>query len=234
MFRLVSLAFLVVLTSNFNPAMAQPPATPPAAPQAAGGRGPRPPAPTRDPNTPGYVSAKELPDGANAPAKADGNFILGPTHNPAPEMTAQEGVPQGAVFNFTMESTDSKIYPGIAREANTFGEAATPRIPTKVIDQQPPRALHAQGGGVCPEAIRPGHGRAVHRGGGRTRRDVVHGAGQSDCPASCAGDDCASRSATAAATRREASAAWNTTPCRACTRSSSRRKCCRWWRSNTT
>jgi enterochelin esterase family protein len=36
-------------------------------------------------------------------------------------MTAQEGVPQGTVFNFTMESTDSKIYPGIAREPNTFG-----------------------------------------------------------------------------------------------------------------
>ena len=81
----------------------------------------RPTPPTRDPNTPGYVKAKELPDGANAPVKEDGNFILGPTHNPAPEMTVQEGVPQGTVYNFTMESTDSKIYPGIAREPNTFG-----------------------------------------------------------------------------------------------------------------
>src|ERR1041384_1222934 len=79
---------------------------------------PRPVPPTRDPNTPGYVTAKELPDGANAPAKADGNFILGPTHNPAPEMTVQEGVPQGDVFTFNMESADSKIYPGIARDAN--------------------------------------------------------------------------------------------------------------------
>jgi enterochelin esterase family protein len=81
----------------------------------------RPTPPARDPNTPGYVTAKELPDGANAPANADGNFILGPTHNPAPEMTAQESVPQGTIFTFTMESVDSKIYPGIAREANTFG-----------------------------------------------------------------------------------------------------------------
>src|SRR6185369_13895210 len=38
---------------------------------------PRPTPPTRDPHTPGYVKAKELPDGANAPAKEDGNFILG-------------------------------------------------------------------------------------------------------------------------------------------------------------
>ncbi len=58
---------------------------------------PRPKPPTRDPHTPGYVTAKELSDGANAPANADGNFILGPTHNPAPEMSVQEGVPQGTV-----------------------------------------------------------------------------------------------------------------------------------------
>src|SRR5438094_1159296 len=81
----------------------------------------RPVPPTRDPNTPGYVQAKELPDGAVPPADADGNFIIGPTHNPAPEMTVQEGVPQGTVSTFTMSSTDSKIYPGIARESGTFG-----------------------------------------------------------------------------------------------------------------
>ena len=72
--------------------------------------------PTRDPHTPGYVEAKELPDGENAPVKSDGNFILGPTHAPAPEMTAHEGVPQGSIFTFAMDSADSKIYPGIARD----------------------------------------------------------------------------------------------------------------------
>ena len=81
----------------------------------------RPVPPTRDPNTPGYVQAKELPDGAVPPADADGNFIIGPTHDPAPEMTVQEGVPQGTVSTFTMSSADSKIYPGIAREPGTFG-----------------------------------------------------------------------------------------------------------------
>jgi enterochelin esterase-like enzyme len=89
-------------------------------------------APARDPHTPGYVTAKELPDGANAPANADGNFILGPTHNPAPEMTAHEGVPQGGVFTFTMESSDSKIYPGIAREPHTFG-TPDPGNPAKLV-----------------------------------------------------------------------------------------------------
>src|SRR5580658_6425346 len=108
MFRLLSIAFLISWLTGVDPAMAQ---TPTVAARPA-----RPTPPTRDPNTPGYVTGKDLPDGANAPANADGNFILGPTHNPAPEMTVQEGVPQGSVFEFTMESTDSKIYPGIARD----------------------------------------------------------------------------------------------------------------------
>jgi enterochelin esterase-like enzyme len=95
-------------------------------------RPPRPKPPTRDPHTPGYVQAKELPDGSNAPAKEDGNFILGPTHNPAPEVTVQEGVPQGDVYTFTMESADSKYYPGIAREANTYPRP-DPGDPEKVI-----------------------------------------------------------------------------------------------------
>ena len=87
-----------------------------AAPPAA-----RPTPPTRDPHTPGYVAATELPDGAVPPANADGNFILGPTHNPAPESLPHEGVPQGAVYEFTMNSAESKIYPGIARDPGTFG-----------------------------------------------------------------------------------------------------------------
>ena len=92
----------------------------------------RPAPPTRDPNTPGYVAAKELPDGAVPPPTADGNFIIGPTHNPAAETTVQDGVPQGAIYNFTMSSSDSRIYPGIAREAGTFG-TADPNDPAKLI-----------------------------------------------------------------------------------------------------
>jgi enterochelin esterase-like enzyme len=92
----------------------------------------RPTPPTRDPHTPGYVTAKELPDGTNAPANADGNFIIGPTYNPTPEMSVQEDVPQGSVFEFTMNSADSKIYPGIAREPNTFG-TADPTNPDRLI-----------------------------------------------------------------------------------------------------
>ena len=88
--------------------------------------------PTRDPHTPGYVAANNLPDGALPPANADGNFVPGPTHAPAPEVTAQPGIPQGKVFEFDMNSTDSKIYPGVARDPGTFG-TPDPNDPAKLI-----------------------------------------------------------------------------------------------------
>jgi len=81
----------------------------------------RPAPPTRDPHTPGYVITKELADGANAPADVDGNFIIGPTHNNPADLPADSAVRNGTVIEFTMSSADSKIYPGIAREPNTFG-----------------------------------------------------------------------------------------------------------------
>ena len=93
---------------------------------------PRAQPPTRDPNTPGYVAAQELPDGAVPPADGEGNFIIGPTHNAAPEMTPLEGMPQGTIVDFTMNSTDGKIYPGIARDPGTFG-MVDPADPAKLI-----------------------------------------------------------------------------------------------------
>jgi len=127
MIRFIRITFLMTLLSGLHAAMAQAPAPPPAADPR-----PRPTPPTRDPHSPGYVTAKELPDGGNPPANVDGNFILGPTHNPAPEMTPQESVPHGTISTFTMESADSKIYPGIAREPNTFG-TPDPTDPAKLI-----------------------------------------------------------------------------------------------------
>ena len=113
------LAIALCLTTDLGARIVQTPPAPPAA---------RPAPPTRDPSTPGYVTATELPDGAVPPPNVTGNFIVGPTHNPAPEMTVKEGVPQGTVHNLTMSSADSKFYPGIAREPGTFGtpDAADP------------------------------------------------------------------------------------------------------------
>ena len=88
--------------------------------------------PIRDPHTPGYVPAKELPDGAIPSPHNNGNFIIGPTHDPAPESIVQANVPQGTIYRFTMDSKDSKIYPGIAREQKTFG-AVDPANPARLI-----------------------------------------------------------------------------------------------------
>jgi enterochelin esterase-like enzyme len=78
------------------------------------------------------VQATELADGALPSAKASGDFIVGPTHAQAPEMSRNEAVPLGAIYNFTIESKDSKLYPGIARDAGTFGEA-DPNDPAKLV-----------------------------------------------------------------------------------------------------
>ena len=94
---------------------------------------PRPTPPARDPHSPGYVEASELPDGAVPPPGKDGNFILGPTHAPAPETQPGDGVPKGTVHEFVLTSADSRVYPtGIARDPGTFG-TPDPADPAKLV-----------------------------------------------------------------------------------------------------
>ena len=142
---LLSFAFLISPTAGFDPATAQTP--------TAGAARLAPP--TRDPSTPGYVKAKELPDGAIPSAKEDGNFIIGPTHNAAREIAANEGVPKGDVFEFTMESKDSKIYTGIAREPNTFA-VPDPANPNKVIVNSYPAPYTRRVAVYVPKQYVPG------------------------------------------------------------------------------
>ena len=128
------LALVFAAMAGAVPALSQnaaPPQQPAVTTPAPPARGTRPPPPTRDPLTPGYVKATELPDGSVPSADAYGNFIIGPTHTPAPGMTVQPDVPQGTVHNFEMSSADSKIYPGIRREQGTFG-TPDPKNPAKL------------------------------------------------------------------------------------------------------
>jgi iron(III)-enterobactin esterase len=123
---------IVAALITASSALAQTAATTPGTPQTPPPATTRPVPPTRDPKTPGYVPATELADGVVPSPDADGNFIIGPTHNAAPEMTVQAGVPQGTVNTFTMSSKDSKIYPGIARDQGTFG-TVDPNDPAKLV-----------------------------------------------------------------------------------------------------
>jgi enterochelin esterase-like enzyme len=124
----ITLSIGLIVGANSALAQTAEPTPTPQAPK----RTARPTPPARDPSTPGYVQAKELPDGDVPPPDADGNFIIGPTHTRAPEMRVQEGSPQGVIHNFTMNSADSKMYPGIARDAGTFG-TADPDDPAKMV-----------------------------------------------------------------------------------------------------
>jgi enterochelin esterase family protein len=53
--------------------------------------------------------------GANPPADADGDFIIGPDYVPAPELKPQRDVPHGTLHRIVMRSEESRIYPGITK-----------------------------------------------------------------------------------------------------------------------
>jgi len=91
---------------------------------AARGADARPQPPTRRPDAPGtpaLIPVGEPPGtlrgapGANPPADAEGNFLIGPDYVKAPEMSPVAGVSRGSVCRFTMESADSRYFPGITK-----------------------------------------------------------------------------------------------------------------------
>lgn len=47
----------------------------------------------------------------------EGDYLINSPYTDAPELKLREDVPKGQVHRFTMKSTDSKIYPGIAKTA---------------------------------------------------------------------------------------------------------------------
>jgi len=110
----------------------------------------RPTPPTRDPRTPGYVQATELPDGAVPSAEANGNFIIGATHDTASEMRVRADIPRGAVHTFTMSSADSKLYPGIARDSGTFGTPDPGNPASLVVTTSRPRPYTRRVGVYVP------------------------------------------------------------------------------------
>ena len=82
------------------------------------------------PGAPPFVMLKGKP-GVNPPADADGNYVIGPEYTPAPESKVVDGVPQGKVVQFTMDSKEGKLFnPGIARKV--FGKV-DPKNPKTLI-----------------------------------------------------------------------------------------------------
>ncbi len=96
------------------------------------------------------------------PARTKDNveFAIGPVYANAPELTVREGVPQGTIHQFVMNSEESKIYPGIAK--NRPGTVPYQRkvavyIPKQYVPGTAAPFIVAQDGmgylGVLPKAL---------------------------------------------------------------------------------
>jgi enterochelin esterase-like enzyme len=84
------------------------------------------------PGSPTFVRLDGKP-GVNPPLDVDGNFLIGPEYSSAPELEVVEGVPQGRVQQFTMDSKDGKLFnPGIARKV--FGKVDPANPKTLIVE----------------------------------------------------------------------------------------------------
>src|SRR3954469_18173177 len=86
--------------------------------------------PVRKFDDPGAPPFKVLKEGENPPLDAYDNFVIGPKYTPAPERKKTDGVPEGKVEQFLIDSKETKLFnPGIARKE--FGK----------VDPQNPKTL---------------------------------------------------------------------------------------------
>src|SRR5438552_5809826 len=87
--------------------------------------------PARKFDDPGSPPFTVLKTGENPPLDVDGNFVIGPEYVPAQERKTVEGVPQGKVQQFEIDSKATKLLtPGIARKE--FGKV-NPTDPKTLI-----------------------------------------------------------------------------------------------------
>lgn len=76
---------------------------------------------------------KVLKEGENPPLDAYDNFVIGPKYVPAPERKKVEGVPEGKVMQFEIDSKETKLFnPGIARKA--FGKVDPTNPKTLIVE----------------------------------------------------------------------------------------------------
>lgn len=98
----------------------------------------RPTPPTRAfdaPSAPKFTRLDGKP-GATPPIDADGDFVVGPDYVAAPETKVVEGVPQGVVKQFQIDSKDCKLFnPGIARDV--FGTVDPKNPKTLIVETHP-------------------------------------------------------------------------------------------------
>ncbi len=89
--------------------------------------------PVRNYDDPGAPPFKVLKEGEGPPLDAYDNFVIGPKYVPAPERKKVEGVPEGKVEQFVIDSKDTKLFnPGIARKR--FGKVDPNNAKTLIVE----------------------------------------------------------------------------------------------------
>lgn len=101
------------------------------------------------------------PDRASVPlSEKQAEYSIGPVYADAPELAVKDDVPKGALVEFTMNSQDSSIYPGIAKNQPgvvPYQRKVVVYVPKQYIPGTPAPFIVAQDGlgyrGVLPKAL---------------------------------------------------------------------------------
>ncbi len=89
--------------------------------------------PVRKFDDPGAPPFKVLKEGENPPLDANSSFVIGPKYVPAPERKKVDGVPEGKVEQFVIDSKETKLFnPGIARDV--FGKVDPSNPKTLIVE----------------------------------------------------------------------------------------------------
>ena len=89
--------------------------------------------PVRSYDDKGAPPFKVLKEGENPPLDSYDNFVIGPKYVTAPERKVVEGVPQGKVQQFTIDSKETKLFnPGISRKQ--FGKVDPNNPKTLIVE----------------------------------------------------------------------------------------------------
>ncbi len=92
--------------------------------------------PVRKYDDKGAPPFKVLKEGELPPLDAYDNFVIGPKYTPAPERKKVEGVPEGRVEQFVIDSKETKLFnPGIARKE--FGKVDPKNPKTLIVETFP-------------------------------------------------------------------------------------------------
>lgn len=105
---------------------------------------------------------------ANAKAPDQANLTIGPTYADAPELTVPADAPRGTIHEFTMDSTDSAIYPGIAKDRPgvtvPYQRRVAVYVPRQYVPGTPAPFIVAQDGLGYRGALPPVLDTLIHAG----------------------------------------------------------------------